>query len=245
VSEELKRRIADDAYAASFQTMSQYRSALLKAADSTQDVARAPEGWKLAPIEPTVNMLRAGNDAMTNAGPLRTATLTWCAMLAATPAAPCAVPHSDDEAVDRFAVELKEKLAESRTKGRRGWQHCDPDYLSECLREHVEKGDPRDVAAYCMMLWHQGKAIASTAYAEQQPDPLVAASEALRIAIEAHSHFAAGLVFGLADLARKRGMSSEGSMLGALKAERQATSTPSHTPYNWRDTGPLETGDAS
>lgn len=41
--EELNRLIADDAYAASFQTMGQYRIALLKATDSAQDVARAPE----------------------------------------------------------------------------------------------------------------------------------------------------------------------------------------------------------
>lgn len=45
--EELRRLIADDAYAASFQTMGQYRSALLKAVDSAQDVARAPEGEEL------------------------------------------------------------------------------------------------------------------------------------------------------------------------------------------------------
>lgn len=43
--EELNRLIADDAYAASFQTMGQYRIALLKATDSAQDFARAQE-WK-------------------------------------------------------------------------------------------------------------------------------------------------------------------------------------------------------
>ena len=63
MSEELKRLIADDAYAASFQTMGQYRSALLKAVDSAQDVARAPEGWKLVPVEPTPTMRKAAADA--------------------------------------------------------------------------------------------------------------------------------------------------------------------------------------
>ena len=33
-----------------------------------------------------------------------------------------AVHHSDDEAVDRFAAELKAKLADAREKGRGGWE---------------------------------------------------------------------------------------------------------------------------
>lgn len=59
----------------------------------------------------------------------------------------------DDNFVDRFAVAMKEKLAVARAKGREGWQHCDPAELSCMLREHVEKGDPIDVANFCMFLW--------------------------------------------------------------------------------------------
>lgn len=55
--EELRRLIDDDAYAASFQTMGQYRSALLKAVDSAQDVARAPEGWNSIPNTPAVEVM--------------------------------------------------------------------------------------------------------------------------------------------------------------------------------------------
>jgi len=68
--------------------------------------------------------------------------------------------HPDDLAIDRFATALKTKMAEGRAKGRQGWETCPPAELSNMLRNHVEKGDPRDVALFCMMLWHQAAAIA-------------------------------------------------------------------------------------
>ncbi|EED98627.1 helix-turn-helix domain-containing protein [Burkholderia multivorans] len=70
-------------------------------------------------------------------------------------------PHSDDVAVDSFAAAMKHKLALARAKGRGGWEACSPADLSRMLREHVEKGDPRDVANFCMMLWHHGSPIVS------------------------------------------------------------------------------------
>lgn len=76
-------------------------------------------------------------------------------------AAPAQSAHPDDLAVDQFAAAMKEKLAQARAKGRSGWQQCDPALLSSMLREHVEKGDPRDVANFCMMLWHLEKPIAA------------------------------------------------------------------------------------
>ena len=79
--------------------------------------------------------------------------------LSAPPAAES--PHSDDIAVQEFATAMIAKMAEARTKGRRGWEECDPAELSQMLREHVEKGDPRDVANFCMMLWHQQEPIAA------------------------------------------------------------------------------------
>ncbi|WP_240733887.1 hypothetical protein [Herbaspirillum huttiense] len=74
-------------------------------------------------------------------------------------AADIAVKHPDDVAVDQFAEVMKAKLADARAKGRSGWQECDPAELSYMLREHVEKGDPRDVANFCMFLWILGKPI--------------------------------------------------------------------------------------
>lgn len=51
-------------------------------------------------------------------------------------------------------------MAESRAKGRSCWETCTPTYLSRLLREHVEKGDPVDVANFCMMLSIGGHGIA-------------------------------------------------------------------------------------
>ena len=65
--------------------------------------------------------------------------------------------HYDDYAVDCFAVMMKEKLAKKRTEGRDGWSdptRCSVEYLNKLLLEHVEKGDPVDVANFCMMLRH-------------------------------------------------------------------------------------------
>lgn len=70
--------------------------------------------------------------------------------------------HPDDVAVDQFAEALKAKLAEARTKGRSGWQDkidCPQQRLSNMLRDHVEKGDPRDVANFCMFLYQRGESI--------------------------------------------------------------------------------------
>ncbi len=67
--------------------------------------------------------------------------------------------HFDDVAVDTFAAAMKEKMAAARAKGRTGWQNCSTEYLSKLLIEHIRKGDPRDVANFCMMLWHQSARI--------------------------------------------------------------------------------------
>lgn len=67
--------------------------------------------------------------------------------------------HPDSQAVDRFAAAMKEKLAQARAKGRSGWQNLTSEELSRMLREHVEKGDPLDVANFCMFLWNLGHGI--------------------------------------------------------------------------------------
>lgn len=69
--------------------------------------------------------------------------------------------HTDDDAVDHFAAAMKDKLAQARAKGRYGWREIDPSDLSMMLRSHVDKGDPRDVANFCMFLWSLGKPISA------------------------------------------------------------------------------------
>lgn len=70
--------------------------------------------------------------------------------------------HPDDAAVDAFAAAMKAKLAAARAKGRGGWQDrsdCSQQRLSDMLRAHVVKGDPRDVANFCMFLHQRGEGI--------------------------------------------------------------------------------------
>ena len=68
-------------------------------------------------------------------------------------------PHPDDIAVDKFAVMMKEKLARARGKGRGGWDNpneCTIGSLAKMCVEHVVKGDPIDVANFCMMIVMRG-----------------------------------------------------------------------------------------
>ena len=61
----------------------------------------------------------------------------------------------DDIALSSFAVVVSDKLARKRMQyPHRDWLHVKPEQLSRILREHVEKGDPVDVTAFCMFL-HQ------------------------------------------------------------------------------------------
>lgn len=65
--------------------------------------------------------------------------------------------HPDDLAVDRFATAMKAKMAAQRAKGYGGWDdpaQCTDESLADKLMTHAQKGDPVDVANFCMML-HQ------------------------------------------------------------------------------------------
>lgn len=101
--------------------------------------------------------------------PVWWATRKLRAMIDAAPIPQQPAAEGDDIAVDRFAEAMKAKMAAARAKGRGGWEGptCNADILSRMLRDHVEKGDPRDVANFCMMLWNRGEAI--------QPSPTPAA----------------------------------------------------------------------
>jgi hypothetical protein len=77
-------------------------------------------------------------------------------------------PEFDDLAVDVFSAHLKEKMAIGRKKGRYGWyKQADERIIGsnngvtqaellKALQEHMLKGDPRDVALFCMFLFHHG-----------------------------------------------------------------------------------------
>jgi len=62
-----------------------------------------------------------------------------------------------DNLVARFAKRLLAKLKLARANGRSGWER--DDWEAQCqegLLRHLEKGDPRDVAAYCAFMDHHG-----------------------------------------------------------------------------------------
>lgn len=74
------------------------------------------------------------------------------------------VAHCDDRAVDEFARLMKEKMAISRANGRYGWNdpnECSIEDLTDMLHASVAKGDPVDVANFCMMLRHYDAKIAA------------------------------------------------------------------------------------
>jgi len=64
-----------------------------------------------------------------------------------------------DDLVARFSVALLEKLraAEQKYGYQNNWARDDWEAeCQRCLKEHLAKGDPLDVAAYCAFLWHHG-----------------------------------------------------------------------------------------
>ena len=85
--------------------------------------------------------------------------------------------HPDNSAVDRFAAQMKEKLASARSKGRGGWAdpaQCSGDHLAGLLADHVYRTEPGnwlDIANFAMMLQERN---AST---ELLRDALVSKSE--------------------------------------------------------------------
>ena len=79
--------------------------------------------------------------------------------------------HSDDTAVDRFAVAMKAKLTAAREKGRGGWDDpsaCSVEFLADLLVGHVGKGNQgnfEDIANLAMMLHQRGADPAVLAHA--------------------------------------------------------------------------------
>ena len=68
----------------------------------------------------------------------------------------------DEEAVDRFAVAMKDRMSKARLKGRHGWNdplQCSIERLADLLVGNLSKGNPgtfEDIANFAMMLYHRG-----------------------------------------------------------------------------------------
>jgi len=66
--------------------------------------------------------------------------------------------EADNVGLARFASAMKAKLSRKRLEGRRGWNdptECTVDWLWRLLCEHVDKGDPVDIANLAMMIWNR------------------------------------------------------------------------------------------
>ncbi|MBV6321974.1 hypothetical protein [Duganella violaceipulchra] len=113
---------------------------------------------------------------------------------ASAPSAP-AIGHrsdgsksGDDYHIEQFAKAMSEKMLSSRAKGRSGWddpEQCSIENLAAMLCQHVMKGDPVDIANFCMML-HQRDPEGEDAYAAitQASLELLAAVSAAQVAAE-------------------------------------------------------------
>lgn len=116
------------------------------------------QGWR----RPGLEQIEGPNDLKIYGGTIADDIDRWADLLAArpTPSADQSGLHpATADLVDRFAVALKDKLAKAEAKYgyTDGWLSDDwQDDLKRKLREHVFKGDPRDVAAYCAFAWHHG-----------------------------------------------------------------------------------------
>jgi len=89
--------------------------------------------------------------------------------------------HSDDIHVDRFAAGMKRKLTKKREDGRGGWddpERCTTEYLAQLLIDHINKGDPIDIANFCMMIHERGgTSVIHEAYVKHFTKPVVESTE--------------------------------------------------------------------
>lgn len=75
------------------------------------------------------------------------------------PVVPEGLNPDTGDLVLRFASALADKLYKAEQKYGRSTDWMKSDWYNDCLQslwEHIEKGDPRDVAAYCAFMWHHG-----------------------------------------------------------------------------------------
>lgn len=75
------------------------------------------------------------------------------------PVVPDGLNHETTDLVLRFASALADKLYKAEQKYGRSTDWMKDDWYDDCLQslfEHIGKGDPRDVAAYCAFMWYHG-----------------------------------------------------------------------------------------
>ncbi|WP_226649477.1 hypothetical protein [Microbulbifer variabilis] len=88
----------------------------------------------------------------------------------------------NNEAVDRFAIRMKETLISAQLKGRSGWYDpdvCSRQSLLDQIRKYLLKSNPGnwvDIACFCMMLHELSfseSALEATAYSKNEYNSLI------------------------------------------------------------------------
>lgn len=69
------------------------------------------------------------------------------------------LPKEEADALRGIHWAMIAKIHEKYLEGRGGFEDCSAETLSRMLREHVEKGDPVDVANFCAFLHHNKQRI--------------------------------------------------------------------------------------
>jgi hypothetical protein len=90
----------------------------------------------------------------------------------------------DDMKVDEFSTVMKSKMAKKRDEGRGGWDdpaQCTVERLAGLLLSHIAKGDPVDIANFCMMLFHRNGSEAIQQAARDHYAPKLTENEAIDI----------------------------------------------------------------
>ncbi|MDN7814630.1 hypothetical protein [Burkholderia vietnamiensis] len=99
------------------------------------------------------------------------------------PTIPADLHHDTAKLVRRFARALANKLLSAQRKYGYSDNWMRDDWADECraeLMRHVQKGDPRDVAAYCAFLWHHNEST-KPAQADAQMKITMTVDDAMRI----------------------------------------------------------------
>lgn len=88
------------------------------------------------------------------------------------------LPHEERVAWTAFSTAMAQKLYDKYVQGYSGFDSCTEAKLSAMLRDHVDKGDPVDVANFCCFLYANGQHIAP----HPSPAPQAVGAETVRAA---------------------------------------------------------------
>lgn len=119
----------------------------------------APFDWRRRSMKQE-DLARAAWKAFHESGVLPTKPATDDELMRLSIFMPVRLHAATKDVVIRFASALADKLhaAEKKYGYSDNWK--DSGWMNECrehLLEHLAKGDPRDVANFCMFLWHHGE----------------------------------------------------------------------------------------